>query len=80
MIGLCRGDVKLDVCRSCLNNATHRLTQCTPDLSQLDCTNCLDNALAKMVQLGKESNTLTTVFIAIVSSVVVAVIHSVSAC
>ncbi|GMN49772.1 hypothetical protein TIFTF001_018938 [Ficus carica] len=30
-IGLCRGDVKLEVCSSCLNNATQRLTQVCPN-------------------------------------------------
>uniref|UniRef100_A0A7N2RC89 Cysteine-rich receptor-like protein kinase 29 n=1 Tax=Quercus lobata TaxID=97700 RepID=A0A7N2RC89_QUELO len=30
-LGLCRGDVKPDVCRSCLNNATKLLTQLCPN-------------------------------------------------
>ncbi|GMN49766.1 hypothetical protein TIFTF001_018925 [Ficus carica] len=30
-IGFCRGDVKPDVCSSCLNNATQRLTQVCPN-------------------------------------------------
>ena len=30
-IGLCRGDVKPDVCHSCLNNATKLLTQLCPN-------------------------------------------------
>ena len=30
-IGLCRGDAKPDVCRSCLNNATKLLTQLCPN-------------------------------------------------
>ncbi|KAF4350859.1 hypothetical protein F8388_008041 [Cannabis sativa] len=55
-VGLCRGDATPDICRSCLNDSMHVLTDicpnqkeaCTPDLPQQQCINCLDYVYSRI--------------------------------